>query len=180
MRMRVLPVLFVSAVGFSGGAAAQGAIRTLQLETYLDMEDVSNPQISPDGEWLAYLSSQAGPYQIKVRPFPDVDRREWVISSSGDSYDARWSSGGEALLYRRGWGQLMYMPVTAGDKFAPGVARELIEIDAHDSSGSSFAVSPDGKRVLVNKPVDVSLKDETPVTLVTGWAGEVARAAPHQ
>ncbi len=135
------------------------------------------PQISPDGKWLAYLSSQAGPYQIKVRPFPDVDRREWVISSGGNSYDARWSSGGEALLYRRGSGQLMYMPVGEGDEFAPGVARELIEIDSHDSSGSSFAVSPDGKRVLVNKPVDVSLKDETPVTLVTGWAGEVARAA---
>ena len=72
---------------------------------------------------------------------------------------------------------MMYMPVGEGDEFAPGVARELLEIDFHDSSGSSFAVSPDGKRVLVNKPVDVSLKDETPVTLVTGWAEEVARAA---
>ncbi len=71
----------------------------------------------------------------------------------------------------------MYVPVGEGDEFAPGVARELIEIDSHDSAGSSFAMSPDGKRVLVNKPVDVSFKDETPVTLVTGWAEEVARAA---
>jgi hypothetical protein len=28
--------------------------------------------------------------------------------------------------------------------------------------------------------VDVSFKDETPVTLVTGWAEEVARAAPRE
>ena len=71
----------------------------------------------------------------------------------------------------------MHVPVGDGDEFAPGVARELIEIDFHDASGSSFAVSPDGKRVLVNKPVDVSFRDETPVTLVTGWAGEVSRVA---
>ncbi len=72
---------------------------------------------------------------------------------------------------------MMYMPVRDGDAFAPGVARELIEIGSHDSAGSSFAMSPDGKRVLVNKPVDVSIKDETPITLVTGWAEEVARVA---
>jgi len=28
----------------------------------------------------------------------------------------------------------------------------------------------------VNKPVDVSVLDATPLTLVTGWAGEVSRA----
>ncbi len=69
----------------------------------------------------------------------------------------------------------MLVPVGDGDEFAPGVARELIETDFHDSSGSSFALSPDGKRVLVNKPVGVSLWEETPATLVTGWAEEVSR-----
>jgi hypothetical protein len=52
----------------------------------------------------------------------------------------------------------------------------MIETNFHDAAGSSFAVSPDGKRVLVNKPVDVSIWDETPVSLVTGWAAEVSRA----
>jgi serine/threonine-protein kinase len=133
------------------------------------------PQISPDGRWLAYLSDQTGDYRIMVRPFPDVQRRVWVVSGDDDTYDPRWSSRGDALLFRRGWGRLMRVPVDAGDEFVPGAARELMEIDFHDAAGSSFAVSADGKRVLVNKRVDVSFRDRTPVTLVTGWAGEVRR-----
>ena len=69
----------------------------------------------------------------------------------------------------------MAVPIGEGDEFTPGVARTLIDTDFHDSSGSSFVVSPDGTRVLVNKPVDLSFREETPVTLVTGWAGEVSR-----
>jgi hypothetical protein len=45
----------------------------------------------------------------------------------------------------------------------------VFETDFHDAAGSSFAVSPDGRRILVNKPVDLSPWDETPVTLVS-WA----------
>jgi serine/threonine-protein kinase len=133
------------------------------------------PQISPDGRWIAYLSNRTGEYQIAVRPFPDVEQREWIVST-GEGYDARWSPDGDALLYRRGSMGLLSVPVGRGDLIEPGLARELIETDFHDSSGSSFAVSPDGKRVLVNKPVDVSLRDKTPVRLVTGWSGEVSRA----
>lgn len=50
-----------------------------------------------------------------------------------------------------------------------------MKIDFHDAAGSSLAVSPDGKRVLVNKPVSARYRDQTPVTLVTGWAGNVSR-----
>ena len=136
------------------------------------------PQVSPDGKWLAYLLDRTGPSRIVVRPFPQVERREWVVSGT-DGYDPRWSPRGDALLYRQGWGRLMAVPVGKGDEFTPGVARQLIETDFHDSAGSSFAVSPDGTRVLVNKPVGVSLRDETPLTLVTGWAGEVSRLVPR-
>ena len=59
---------------------------------------------------------------------------------------------GDALLFRRGWGWLMRVPVGGGDELNPGVADELMEIDFHDAAGSSFAVAPDDKRLLVNGP----------------------------
>jgi hypothetical protein len=93
-----------------------------------------------------------------------------------DTYDARWSPRGDAVLYRRGSRRVMSVPVGNGDELAPGVVQELIEIDFHDASGSSFAISPEGKRLLVNKPVDLPVLDATPLTLVTGWAGEVSRS----
>ncbi len=133
------------------------------------------PKVSPDGKWLAYLTDRTGPYRIMVRPFPDVERRQWVISAGG-GFDPLWSPRGDALLYREGFGRLLRVTVSDGGEFAPGVARELIEISFHDAAGSSFAVSPDGKRVLVNKPVDVSIWDETPISLVTGWGAEVTAA----
>ncbi|MCK5375728.1 MAG: serine/threonine-protein kinase [Acidobacteria bacterium] len=134
------------------------------------------PQVSPDGRWLAYLSNQTGPYRILVRPFPGVKLRKWVVSSGSNGFDPRWSSSGDALLYREGVGRLMRAPVGVGDEFTPGVGRVLIETDFHDAAGSSFAVSPDGRRVLLNKPVDVSFWDGAPVSLVTGWGVEVSKA----
>ena len=133
------------------------------------------PQVSPDGKWLSFLTDRAGPFRIVVRPFPEVGLREWAVSTGG-GLDPRWSPRGDALLYREGMGRLLRVPVSSGVEFVPGVARELLETNFHDALGSSFAVSPDGKRVLVNKPVDVSIWDETPVSLVTGWAAEVSRA----
>jgi len=133
------------------------------------------PQISPDGKWLAYLTDRTGSYRIVVRPFPDVERREWIVST-GEGYDARWSPGSDALFYRSGGARLMRVPVGTGDEPTPGLAQQMLETDFHDASGSSFALSPDGKRVLVNRPVDTSLWDDAPLNLVTGWSGEVARA----
>ena len=32
-----------------------------------------NPEISPDGNWLASRSNASGQFEVYVRPFPDVD-----------------------------------------------------------------------------------------------------------
>jgi len=61
------------------------------------------PQVSPDGKWLAYLLDRTGPSRIIVRPFPQVERQEWVVSGT-DGYDPRWSPRGDALLYPSGLG----------------------------------------------------------------------------
>ena len=41
-----------------------------------------NPEISPDGNWLAYESNASGQFEVYVRPFPDVDSGRWQVSTA--------------------------------------------------------------------------------------------------
>ncbi len=150
-----------------GSGRAEPLVRTSSNEIL--------PQVSPDGRWLAYGTDRAGPYQIVVAPYPDASGPEWVLSGDIDSFDSRWNAAGDEVFYRS-LRQLMRVRVGGGDELVPGMPEMVLEIDFHDSAGLSFDLSPDGRRVLVNKP-DVTLtRDDVPLTLVTGFATVVAEA----
>jgi Tol biopolymer transport system component len=60
-----------------------------------------NSHISSDGRWLAYVSNESGTNEVYVRPFPDIDKGKWPVSTdSGDS--PLWSPEGRQLFYRSG------------------------------------------------------------------------------
>jgi len=42
-----------------------------------------NGEISPDGRWIAYEANDSGQFEIYVRPFPDVARGRWQVSTGG-------------------------------------------------------------------------------------------------
>ena len=42
-----------------------------------------NGEVLLDGRWLAYQSNDSGKMQISVRPFPDVHRGRWQVSTGG-------------------------------------------------------------------------------------------------
>ena len=133
------------------------------------------PSFSPDGNYIIYHSNKAGEYGIYVRPFPDVDEREWTISTRA-GYDGRWSPGGNEILYRVGARKLMSVPYELEPEFRPGPERLVVATDSHDSAGFSFDLSADGKRILANKPA-MSWTDEQPVVLVSDWFVELERLA---
>ena len=55
-------------------------------------------KISPDGRWMAYTSDESGKSEIYVRPFPDVDKGKWQVSTSGGG-SPLWSPDGRELFY---------------------------------------------------------------------------------
>jgi serine/threonine-protein kinase len=133
------------------------------------------PSFSPDGDFMLYHSNKAGEYGIYVRPFPDVDQREWTISARG-GYDGRWSPQSNEILYRVGARQLMSVPYELEPEFRPGAERLVVAMDAHDSAGFSFDLSADGERILVNRPA-MSYTDERPMMLVSDWFVELEKLA---
>jgi hypothetical protein len=57
-----------------------------------------SPAVSPDGEWLAYVSDVSGVREVYVQPFPDGGERS--IVSSGGGTIPKWSRNGREIFYR--------------------------------------------------------------------------------
>ncbi len=108
------------------------APRPLMAEEFDEMD----PELSPDGRWIAYSSNETGRFEIYVRPFPNVDAGRWQISSRGGSR-ARWSADGRQIFF--------------GDENANMVVARV------DGSGSAFvAESP---QILFPVPSDIDTGD---------------------
>ena len=56
--------------------------------------------ISPDGRWLLFASTDSGPSQVYLSPYPAMDRK-WTVSTSGGT-QPRWSPDGRQVFYREG------------------------------------------------------------------------------
>ena len=56
------------------------------------------PDISPDGRWIAYVSDQSGRDEVYVRPFPNVEGGVFLASTDGGRAP-KWSSDGRVLYF---------------------------------------------------------------------------------
>ncbi len=85
--------------------------KPLLQEKYVELQ----PEISPDGRWMAYTSDESGKYEIYVRPFPEVNKGRWQVSTSGGDTPL-WSPNGRELFYRNG-DSVVAVAVEAGQTF---------------------------------------------------------------
>jgi Tol biopolymer transport system component len=116
-----------------------------------------NPDISPDGRWLAYQSNKSGQHEVYVSPFPNVNGGLWQVSQGGGSRPA-WSSNGRELFYLDGKNLLTVVPIqTTVSAFSAGNPRRLLEtayvagISTRGFDLRSYDVTPDGQRFLMIK-----------------------------
>jgi Tol biopolymer transport system component len=114
------------------------------------------PQVSPDGQWLAYQSNETGRAEIYIKPFPDGSGK-WQVSTEGGGFP-RWGRGGKEL-YFAGPAQSMWMAEIriAGSAPEPGVPQSLFTIPANPSTAFNqhvgyhrYAVTADGERFLLS------------------------------
>jgi serine/threonine-protein kinase len=136
-----------------------------------------NADLSPNGRYLAYQSNESGPFQVIVRPFPQIDDGKWTISTGGGSSPI-WSRDGKELFYHDEADRMVAVPVdTSGPTFTWGAAQTLFDIKATTTVPErSSDVSLDGRRFLFVKE-DTSA--QTPeIVVVLDWLEELKAKMP--
>ena len=128
-----------------------------------------SPQISPDGNWLAFVSNQTGREEVFIAAFPGPGATLQVSLKGG--YMPRWRGDGRELYF-----------ITAADRIAAaeinhqgatlqvGKIQELFSVHPYYPAGNPFDVSADGKTFIVNS---VAEQQSVWVNLVTNWDAEL-------
>ncbi len=123
-------------------------------------------QISPDGKWVAYASTESGDWEIYATTFPGGIGK-WQVSRGGGT-EPRWRGDGKELYYIGQSGMLMAASVSTDGGFSSGTPLPLFPLRGrpHVSSTDQYTydVTKDGQRFLVNRFVKAD--HPTPLTIV--------------
>lgn len=101
-----------------------------------------DPQISPDGKWLAFVASDGGVARVYVQRFPDLQDR-WLVSPDG-GVAPRWSSAGDRLYFMSN-GSMFQVNVTDRANLHFTTPEKLFTGDYEPT----YDVSADGARFLM-------------------------------
>ena len=124
-------------------------------------------QFSPDGRWIAFMSSKSGQREVYVTPFPGrgIEHR---VSTAGGSFP-RWTRNGKEVFYLAPDNTLRVTPVNGKTShFEVGTGRQLFAIRPRLSrlDAYPYGVTSDGLHILVNSFVE---EVTPPITLIVNW-----------
>ena len=140
-----------------------GASRPI-ADTPAAIED--QPRVSPDGRWVAFVTTESGGPQVVVQPLPGPGARVQVSIKGGS--EPVWSRDGRRIFYRTE-GKFRVAEVSATPTFHVVARADFMADTFLPSTGphANYDVSPDGKKLLV-------LKGEREQLLVVhNWGAEV-------
>ena len=147
-----------------------------------------NPELSPDGRWLAYESNESGQFEVYVRPFPDLAGGKWQVSNGGGRQPL-WARNGRELFYASlaGAGRIMGVLIQPGPTFSFGNPQMVVDKPFGGTPGSTsvtlsgrtYDVSADGQRFLmVKSPVSTDAVARAQIVVVQHWDEELKRLVP--
>ena len=127
--------------------------------------------VSPDGNWLAYQSSETGFLEVYVQSFPGADVRQRISIDGG--VDPVWSRDGTELFFSND-GQLLAVPIETETSLDVGTPRILFPWP-HDLS-QRFDVFPDSQSFVMIKTDPESTP--TRFNVVLNWDQELLERVP--
>ena len=135
--------------------------------------DEQNPQLSPDGRWLAYTSDETGQAEVYVKSFSadgKLGPDKKLISTSGGRLPV-WRRDGSELFFIASDASMMAASVkSGGTEFQFDVPKPLFKTRTLSLEGAIFHeydVSPDGQRFLVGT-LQGDINEQSP-KLILNW-----------
>ncbi|MEO6708040.1 MAG: S9 family peptidase [Planctomycetota bacterium] len=130
----------------------------LTIDDMLAMDRISDPQLSPDGQWVAYnlrttdLAANKGRTDVWITRLDGSPPRRLTAHEASDG-NARWSADGKSLVFlstRSGSSQVWRVPIDGG---------EPLQLSKFPLDVGNLAVFPDGERLLLT--IEVYPKSKT-------------------
>ena len=119
-------------------------------------------RFSPDGKWIAYLSNEAGRYDLFLTRFPGGEGK-WQLSKNGADWLLGWNLAGDELYFLDTDGDIAAVKVDLDDQVVVEIPEKLFPIQ----SSLAWANTSDGKRFIFG--VSGGIKAESPITLIVNW-----------
>ncbi len=145
----------------------QGSVQpTVLVQSPFDKKDV---RFSPDGRFLAFISTESGQAEAYVMPYPGPGEK--IRVSSGGARLLQWGRDGKELFYLSADGRLMALPFRANPTLQTGAPVALFTVEG--KPWLNFALSVDGKKFLAVVPETAA--DEQPMTVVVNWTAGIPK-----
>jgi serine/threonine protein kinase len=166
------------------GTLSMEGDHTIKLLLHAEYNQV-HPNISPDGKYIAYMSAESGKGQMEiyVRPFPEVNKGKFQISTSGGE-SPLWSPDGRELFYRSK-GAVMAVSIDNKSTFTPGRPGMLFQgpYATGYQESPAWDISPDGKRFVMIKQPAASAASSTAagprkINIIVNWFEELKQRVP--
>jgi len=125
--------------------------------------------VSPDGQWLAYVSDESGQAEVYVDAFP-TPRQKYRVTDRG-AFAPYWRKDGKELaIVSADFRSILVSDISGGAEFHASAPRQLMTLPKGTVTAQP---TPDVQRVLVAKPVNESTVST--LTLVFDWIGALAK-----
>jgi serine/threonine-protein kinase len=131
-----------------------------------------NPDVSPDGRFIAYQSNTSGRQEILVQPFPDVNRGQWRASEEGGTHPA-WAGNGRELFYQDLSNVLTAVTVqVSGGRPTFGRPVKLFKVYSGEYDARLYDPASDGRFLVVKNGATEDNRSDV-VVVVLNWFEEL-------
>lgn len=130
--------------------------------------------LSPDGQWLAYVSDETGQQEVYVLSYPQMGDKRTISTDGGR--EPVWSKDGEELFYRTG-DRLMSVTAQNSQESPFSTPTEILRGDYVHGYYTNWDVSPDGERFVFFKRKG---QEAAQINIILNWFDVLKQKVPHK